>query len=391
MFDPAQMFADDDKRYHSEFHSDLRQALHRKTFLSVGSDMTDMKNTIDMIADVLTHQAVRLISIGHSGNETDMTDMKNTIDTQTDVVTHQVICFVSSDNADVNALSSSLFQYVIVPAVSKDTWIQSNNVEANFCCFHRTSVFGVRLLMVENRFHQDTSQDRSQEMWQTQAAHQSNKNYECDDYIFEFENDYIFVFATEVNEKTTIELDDVPEENYMTVYVKTINGKTISIKCDKKQKAASTSDEVERRSSIPRGLTYLVHQGKVKTEMSLRLLGGMDESDMKDTSETEEEREKRKLEETGKSKSKRTSEESIFLQKETIDALRKSEEKMEIHSKNPREDGHISADNHGFSRNTAPWMNSTIVKMKEEDDRYKQISEIIMNMEKKILDMDEKL
>ena len=35
-------------------------------------------------------------------------------------------------------------------------------------------------------------------------------------------------------------------------------------------------------------------------------------------------------------------------------------------------------------------MNSTIVKMKkEEDDRYKQISERIMNMEKKILDIDE--
>ena len=36
-------------------------------------------------------------------------------------------------------------------------------------------------------------------------------------------------------------------------------------------------------------------------------------------------------------------------------------------------------------------MNSTFAKMKEdEDDRYKQISEKIMNMEKKILDMDEK-
>ena len=35
-------------------------------------------------------------------------------------------------------------------------------------------------------------------------------------------------------------------------------------------------------------------------------------------------------------------------------------------------------------------MNSTIVKMKEEDDRYKQISERITNIEKKILDMDEK-
>ena len=36
-------------------------------------------------------------------------------------------------------------------------------------------------------------------------------------------------------------------------------------------------------------------------------------------------------------------------------------------------------------------MNSTIVKMKEEgDDRYKQISERITNMEQKILEMDEK-
>ena len=76
------------------------------------------------------------------------------------------------------------------------------------------------------------------------------KNYGCDDCIFEFDNDHIFVFATEVIEKTTIELDDVLEENYMTVYVKTINGKTISIKCDKKQKAATISDEVERISSI---------------------------------------------------------------------------------------------------------------------------------------------
>ena len=36
-------------------------------------------------------------------------------------------------------------------------------------------------------------------------------------------------------------------------------------------------------------------------------------------------------------------------------------------------------------------MNSTIVKMKEkEDDSYRQINEIITNIEKKILDMDEK-
>ena len=90
--------------------------------------------------------------------------------------------------------------------------------------------------MVENRFFQDTSRDVSREMWQTQAGHRSNQFYVCDDYILEFENDYIFVFATEVNEETTMELDDVLEENFMTVYVKTINGKTISINATENRK-----------------------------------------------------------------------------------------------------------------------------------------------------------
>ena len=70
---------------------------------------------------------------------------------------------------------------------------------------------------------------------------------------------------------------------------------------------ATNSDEVERRSSIPRGLTD-THQGKVRREkktieennigaettieMTLRLLGGMDESYTKDTTETEGEKEK---------------------------------------------------------------------------------------------------
>ena len=112
----------------------------------------------------------------------------------------------------------------------------------------------------------NVSKDVSQDVWQNQAARQSNKFYECEDYTFEFENDYIFVFANEVSEKTTIELDNVLEENYMTVYVKKMNGKTISIKCDKKQKAATKSDEVERRSSIPRGMRHLVHHGEVMND-----------------------------------------------------------------------------------------------------------------------------
>ena len=76
----------------------------------------------------------------------------------------------------------------------------------------------------------------------------------------------------------------------MTVYVRTINGKTISTKRDRHQKVAKILETVERKTSIPQGMLYLVHLGKVlndkKTreennieaeatiEMSLRLLGG---------------------------------------------------------------------------------------------------------------------
>ena len=109
----------------------------------------------------------------------------------------------------------------------------------------------------------------------------------CGDYTTEFEK----------------ENDDLLEETFMTIYVKTINGKTISIKSEGKMTAAVMSDEVERRSSIPRDMTYLVHEGKVmgekKTikennieaeatiEMSLRLFGGVEKNEQMDTHETE--------------------------------------------------------------------------------------------------------
>ena len=103
---------------------------------------------------------------------------------------------------------------------------------------------------------------------------------------------------------------DLPEETYMTIYVKTISGKTISIKCEGKLTAAVISEEVERRLLIPRDTMYLVHKGKVMSEkktikensieaeatleMSLRLLGGMEKNEQMDTHETEEDREKKR-------------------------------------------------------------------------------------------------
>ena len=87
--------------------------------------------------------------------------------------------------------------------------------------------------------------------------------------------------------------------------------------------AAVISDEVERRSLIPRSMIRLVHRGKMLSEkktmkennieaeatieMSLRLLGGMEVNEQMDTHETEEDREKkRKLEERKRRKSDET-------------------------------------------------------------------------------------
>ena len=123
--------------------------------------------------------------------------------------------------------------------------------------------------------------------------------------------------------------------------------------------------------------------------MSLGLLAGMVENEMEDLSETEEEREKQ--EKAGRNELRQVDDESTFLQREIIDAIRKSDEKMETYSRKVDEKmdtflqtitDTVGTQLHG--------MNSTIAKMKEEDDRYKQISERIMNMEKKILDIDEK-
>ena len=79
-------------------------------------------------------------------------------------------------------------------------------------------------------------------------------------------DDYIFMIPMEVNGMNTTEPEhkDEFEENYITVHVKTISGKTIRIKCDKKQKADTVSKKkIEMRTAIPRGMAYLTHQGKM--------------------------------------------------------------------------------------------------------------------------------
>ena len=98
------------------------------------------------------------------------------------------------------------------------------------------------------------SQKVSQSEWQSQIAHQSIKLYEFDYYIFTYSNEFAG--------KTIVGPEGENEKNKTTKNVRTSSGKTISINCDKK-KAMSILDEVERRSAIPRSMTYFVHHGKV--------------------------------------------------------------------------------------------------------------------------------
>ena len=90
---------------------------------------------------------------------------------------------------------------------------------------------------------------------------------------------------------------------------------------------------------------------------------------------------KKKLAEVSEAKLARPIEDALFLKKEIIDELKRSEKttnRWKSFDKTSDSDG---AQLHG--------MNSFIVKMKDEgDDRYKHISETFTNIEKKILDMD---
>ena len=59
------------------------------------------------------------------------------------------------------------------------------------------------------------------------------------------------------------ERDNTPEEIHETIYVKTINGKTISTRYYRNMTAAVILEEVERRTLIPRDMIRLIHKGKM--------------------------------------------------------------------------------------------------------------------------------
>ena len=106
----------------------------------------------------------------------------------------------------------------------------------------RVRISGVPLFFVVRPKDMKVSQEVFQSEWQSQMAHQSIKLYEFDHYIF--------TYSTEFAGKIIVEPEGENEKNMITIHMRTSSGKTISIKCDKKRKAMSILDEVERRSAI---------------------------------------------------------------------------------------------------------------------------------------------
>ena len=150
-----------------------------------------------------------------------------------------------------------------------DKLILCNSVEGN-SLFHHGSFFGSSFLFEDIETHQG--------VWQAQTAHQSIKENEF--------GDYIFAYATDISGKTTTELEDGPEVNCVTVFVRTINGKTTSIKCDKKQNSTGETGKKNidpSRCNQPRRPLYDKKTkeedsigAEATIEMSMRILRGME-------------------------------------------------------------------------------------------------------------------
>ena len=200
------------------------------------------------------------------------------------------------------------------------------------------------------------------------TAHQSKR----DEDGYEFQ-EYIFTIATEENCKIFGGgmIKDRVENPYMTVYVRTNSGKTISIKCDSRQNATRIMEMVERKTLIPRDQLYLVNQGKVlkdkktteesnieagaTTEMFLRIMGGMNTEEVMVKPETEEDN-KRKLHELSESKSSRLSDDAEHLRREIINGIKKIRRKDgKLLEKNRRTNGKLLEKNGGKNGNNSAY------------------------------------
>ena len=168
--------------------------------------------------------------------------------------------------------------------------------------------------------------------------------------------------------------------------------------------AAVILDEVERRSSIPRDMIRLVHKGKMLSEketmkehnieaeatieMSLRLLGGMEMNEQLEIHETEEDREKkRKLDEGKEGKAMTSNDDMICLKRDIMEALKRSDEKMESYSRK------IDEKKESYSKNTDERMDDFSRKADEMLEKFMMVTNTvgsqIQGMKTSIVSMQE--
>ena len=148
------------------------------------------------------------------------------------------------------------------------------------------------------------------------------------------------------------ENDNTPEEIHEVIYVKMINGKTISTRHHRSMTPAVILDEVERRSLIPRDMIRSGAQGyitisekksmkenkieaKETIEMSLRLLGGMEVNEQNGhTRNGRRQGEKKdKPDERKEGKMTKPNDDMAHLKRDMMEALRRSDEKMDSYSR----------------------------------------------------------
>ena len=212
-------------------------------------------------------------NIEHLDNEIDMDGLESFEGTKVGNIKPQVGRFVFPDGPGVIVLASCRLLTVVFSLESLSAQLLPFLVETG-----------------ESQWQPHNNPKRRKEKNQTQA-YQPKRHEGC----YEF-HEYLFKLAVE--ESGTIFNEGMNNERekyfYMTVYVRTINGKTTSIRCNRSQNITRIKDEVDRNTKMPKALQHLSNQGKalserkniqennIINEMTLGLQGGMKEDEMRE-------------------------------------------------------------------------------------------------------------
>ena len=160
------------------------------------------------------------------------------------------------------------------------------------------------VLKVEEKRQWQTQSKPKREETRTQTQAHHPKSYELHDYLFKY-------IDVQNNMMYNDGVNDVDEKlSYITVHVRTISGKTISIRCDRRQSMTRIKDEIERKTKIPKASQHLSNQGKTLSErktiqennkmneatleMTLGLQRGMKEDEMMTSAGSAEDRNMRR-------------------------------------------------------------------------------------------------